>query len=112
MVAGLLFAVVFLVSPSHGLVAKLLRHRRLSLGMSEQLLLLHLDRETEAATLETVRRRFNWRSQYLERIVGRLKDRGWIAVSGDDGVRLTAAGSAAIERTGQGPLRHVVGEVA
>ena len=110
LVAGLLFTTVFLTSPSHGLVAKLLRHRRLSLGMSEQLLLLHLDRKSEsAATLDTVRRRFAWRSKYLQRIVGRLKNRGWIAVSDDGGVRLTSDGSAAIERTGQGPLRHVVG---
>ena len=77
--------------------------------MSEQLLLLHLDRETQSATLETVRQRFNWRSNYLERIVGRLKTRGWIAVSTQGAVRLTSDGSAAIERTGQGPLRHVVG---
>ncbi|MDA8020656.1 MAG: metal ABC transporter permease [Thermoanaerobaculia bacterium] len=107
-VAGLLFATVFLASPRHGLVAKLLRHRRLSLGMSEQLLLLHLDRETESSTLDTVRRRFSWRESYLGRIVRRLQGRGWIAVSDDGGVRLTADGSAAIERTGQDSLRHVV----
>ena len=109
MVAGMLFTVVFLASPSHGLVAKLLRHRRLSLGMSEQLLLLHLDRETKSATLATVRRRFAWRHRYLDRIVGRLRNRGWIEVSDGGGVRVTADGSAAVERTGQGPLRHVGG---
>lgn len=108
LVAGLLFAVVFLASPHHGLIAKLLRHRRLSLGMSEQLLLLHLDRGAGAATLATVRRRFAWRTTYLDRIVKRLQKRGWLALTGDGGVRLTADGSAAIERTGQGPLRHVV----
>lgn len=115
-VAGGLFVVVFLASPTHGLVAKLLRHRRLQLGMSEQLLLLHLDAkgDGEAAaagsTLDAVRRRFDWGASRLERIVRRLRRRGWIHVGDGGQVTLTSDGSAALERSGQGPLRHVLAE--
>lgn len=107
-VAGGLFALVFVFSPSHGLLAKMLRHRKLSEGMSEQLLMLHLG-QTSASSLERVRRRFNWREGKLRRIVGRLSQRGWLDESAADGLRLTAAGTAALERSGQAPLRHPVG---
>ncbi|MEM1177400.1 MAG: metal ABC transporter permease [Acidobacteriota bacterium] len=108
-VAGGLFALVFLLSPSHGLLAKVLRHRALSEGMSEQLLMLHVG-QTSARSLELVRRRFSWREAKLQRIVARLRDRGWLDVDAGGGLRLTADGSAALERSGQAPLRHLVGE--
>lgn len=116
-VAGGLFAVVFLASPTHGLVAKLLRHRRLQLGMSEQLLLLHLEGNGDGdgagvSTVDAVRRRFDWGASRLEKIVERLHRRGWIHVADGGRVTLTADGSAALERSGQGPLRHVLRDEA
>ncbi|MEM1205805.1 MAG: metal ABC transporter permease [Acidobacteriota bacterium] len=103
--AGILFAVVFLASPRHGLLAAFLRQRRLGRGMAEQLLMLHLGRETRDPA--HVRRRFNWRSAQLRRVVDRLSRRGWLEAR-EDGLRLTDAGAAALERSGQAPLRHAV----
>ncbi|MEM6793904.1 MAG: metal ABC transporter permease [Acidobacteriota bacterium] len=105
--AGALFAAVLLGSPSHGVLAKLWRHRTLSEGMAEQLLMLHLGHH-DASSLDRVRRRFSWRAGKLRRIVGRLEQRGWLELEAAGGLRLTAGGSAALERSGQAPLRHPV----
>jgi manganese/zinc/iron transport system permease protein len=103
--AGLLFGVVFLGSPRHGLLAKMLRHRRLSRGMAEQLLLLHLGEGEEGRSVERVDQRFGWPVEKLRRVADRLARRGWLNVSPDQ-LRLTAEGHAAVERSGQGDLRH------
>ena len=121
-VAGLLFAVVFVASPSHGLLAKLWHRRQVARGMAEQLLLLHLeltgDRTAirgpsgEAVDLHTVGRRFGWAEAEMRRVVGRLADRGWVELGPGGALHLTTAGSAAVERSGQTPLRHVLAESA
>lgn len=106
-VSGLLFGLVLLFSPRHGLLAKLLRHRSLSRGMAEQLLLLHLgnggDQSRAAAG---VAQRFGWSEKQLAKVAGRLADRGWLAVGEGAGLTLTPLGLAAVERSGQAQLRH------
>ncbi len=103
-VSGAFFLLAFLVSPRHGLLARLLRHRRLRWAMSEQLLLLHLERGGGIA-LDRLGLRFSWSPRYLAKTVDRLARRGWLE-DGSRGLRLTAAGAAAIERSGQSPLWH------
>lgn len=103
-VAGGGFLIAFLVSPNHGLLSRLVRHHRLRWAMSEQLLLLHLERG-DGTAIESLGSRFSWGRGYLEKTVDRLARRGWLE-TGPQGLRLTAAGAMAIERTGQGPLWH------
>lgn len=110
MVAGLIFTVGFLFSPRHGLVAKALHHRRLGEGMAEQLLMLHIghgqDETAESGCdVDTLVRRFNWRPKRLSSVTRRLEGRGWV-VHELDRLHLTPDGLAALERTGQAPLRH------
>lgn len=103
--AGLLFAVVFVVSPQHGLLAKRLRRRQVLESVAGRMLLLHLDRVDDAKSLELIGRRFGWPVPRLRRVVGELEDQGWVDRDGEI-VRLTAAGEREIERSGQEPLRH------
>lgn len=104
-VSGLLFALAFLLSPRHGLLARLHRHRRLGWAMAEQLLLLHLHDDGGGVPTERLARRFAWSGPRLARVIDRLATRGWLT-DGADGLQLTSRGIAAIERSGQGPLRH------
>ena len=106
-VSGLIFLLVLAFSPHHGLLAKWLRHRKLSRGMAEQLLLLHLEHSGEGRRLPHVAQRFGWSEKELERVALRLLDRGWLE-QGDGTLRLTPTGLAAIERSGQSQLRHQV----
>ena len=125
MMAGAIFALGFLFSPRHGLVAKALHHRRLALGMAEQLLMLHIGHgagsngsqgraDTEdGCDMETLIQRFNWRPKQLSKVVERLERQGWLAHTAASSVHspkvyLTAAGQQALERTGQAPLRHQI----
>ncbi|MEM9557729.1 MAG: metal ABC transporter permease [Acidobacteriota bacterium] len=122
MVSGLLFAVVFVAAPRHGLLAKLLRQRRLGRGMAEQLLLLHVAGEdagdgvpvpagdAPADHLELVARRFAWPRRRLEAIARRLRQRGWLEQSADGRLVLTADGASALDRSGQATLRHPLAE--
>ena len=111
MVGGLIFGVTFLFSPRHGLVAKALHHRRLGAGMAEQLLMLHIghgsedDGTDDGCDVETLVRRFNWRPNKLAKVASRLENEGWL-VRRPDRLQLTAEGHAALERSGQAPLRH------
>jgi manganese/zinc/iron transport system permease protein len=102
--SGLLFALAFVLSPRHGLLARLLRERRLGGAMAEHLLLLHLGRARREA-VAAMRGRFAWSPRRLDQVVARLAARGWVEADGD-GLRLTAAGAAAVERSGQAALRH------
>ena len=104
-VAGALFLLTFLASPRHGLAAQALRHRRLRLATSEQLLLLHLKEEGEGVAGADLARRFAWGGRRLGQVVARLSDRGWVAAGGG-GLALTPAGAAALEASGQAALRH------
>lgn len=111
MMAGVIFTVIFLLSPAHGLVAKALRHRHLGRGMAEQLLMLHIGHgsnadPTTACNVDTLIRRFNWRPSQLSKVVRRLENQGWLEQSAHGGLRLTQSGAEALERSGQAPLRH------
>ena len=104
-VAGAFFGLVFVASPRYGVVARLLRHRRLGSAMAEQLLLLHLGDGGAGTSLADLTARFRWAPRRIHETVARLERRGWIArING--AVRLTAAGEAALLRSGQLPLRH------
>ena len=109
MVAGLLFLLAFFVSPRHSLLSRLLRQGHLRRAMQEQLLLLHLNHGDGGLPSDEVSRRFSWSHRRLTKTVERLKVRGWVEES-TVGLSLTPAGASALERTGQGPLRHSLEE--
>ncbi len=104
-VAGLQFLVVFLGSPRHGLLARMIRHRRMRRSASEQLLMLHLHDGEGLVPAADVATRFSWPSRRLARVVAPLATRGWIEIL-DDGLRLTAAGDTALTEAGRDVLRH------
>lgn len=104
-VAGGLFAVSFLASPRHGLLARLVAHRRLAARLAGRLLLLHLAEGGRPVPLATLERRFGWRRERLRRVLGGLAGAGW-ARSTADGVELTPAGAAEVERAGGETLAH------
>jgi manganese/zinc/iron transport system permease protein len=104
-VTGAGFAFVFLFSARHGVLAKLLRRRRLGLAIAEQIVLLHTDRGARAGGAQALSRRFDWSPRRLERIAARLARRGWLERSAGE-LRLTARGVAALEASGRDELRH------
>jgi len=106
MMAGLFFLVSFLVSPHHGLLARLLRHRRLGRSMAEQLLMLHLSAGQEGVAPARLAERFSWSQAHLARVARRLRERGWLAMAEGDQLSLTADGLLALEAAGRTPLRH------
>ena len=103
-VAGLFFLLALLFSPSHGVLARIHRHRRLGERLAQQLLLLHL-KDSRAVPLAMLERRFGWRRLRLHRVVDTVLAEG-LAQRTEDGVQLTPAGAEWIERTGQAPLAH------
>ncbi|MEM9405199.1 MAG: metal ABC transporter permease [Acidobacteriota bacterium] len=105
--AGLLFGLVFIVSPQHGLLAKRLRRRRVLESVAGRMVLLHLGRDSESTSLDLLGQRFSWRPRRLGRLVDDLEHRGWVSRDGAK-VQLTAAGEQEIERSGHLPLRHGV----
>ncbi len=107
-VAGAIFLAAFLLSPRHGLAAQAIRHRRLLLATAEQLVMLHLSQGSEGLPRDEVVRRFAWPARRLDATVRRLAGRGWIEADGS-GLKLTAAGAAALEASGQAVLRHGAG---
>jgi manganese/zinc/iron transport system permease protein len=104
-VSGILFVMALLLSPRHGLAARFLRDRTVGAAMAEQLLLVHLRHGGRAMPVPDLSRRFSWSARRLRRTAERLRTRGWIESSGG-GLQLTADGLDALERSGQGPLRH------
>jgi manganese/zinc/iron transport system permease protein len=109
--AGVLFAIAFVLSPRYGVLARLLRNRRLGGAMAEQLLLLHLQGDGAATPLADLVTRFRWPARRIKQTVGRLERRGWIART-NGVVRLTEQGEAAIATSGQLPLRHRAADAA
>lgn len=103
--SGALFVIAALLSPRHGLLLRWLRQRRLGSATAEQLLLLHLQEGGRPVPVPQLALRFSWSPERIERIVARLAERRWVE-AGEDGLRLTGDGTAAIERTGQAALRH------
>jgi manganese/zinc/iron transport system permease protein len=104
-VAGALFALALLLSPSHGLLARALTHRRLGGRLADQLVLLHLGAAGRAQEPASLRRRFGWSEGRLARVTERLERLGWVERSGG-GLALTAAGVGALDQTGSRPLAH------
>jgi manganese/zinc/iron transport system permease protein len=103
--AGALFALAFLASPRHGLVARLLSHRRLAGRLSRQLLMLHLADGGRAVPLATLDHRFGWPPRRLRRGLAALAAAGSVELTGD-AVRLTPAGAAQVARSGAETLAH------
>jgi DNA-binding GntR family transcriptional regulator len=103
-VAGALFTLALIASPSQGLLARALAHRRLGTRLAGQLVMLHL---APGASLPAaaLKRRFGWTARRLERVMRRLERAGWVERAGD-GMRLTAAGNAALEHSGGSLLAH------
>jgi manganese/zinc/iron transport system permease protein len=104
-VAGAVFLLVFLLSPRYGLVARMIRERRLGAVLAEQLLLAHLRHGDPAVPLDELAVRFSWSGERLRRTVEGLARRGWVEES-VAGLSLTRDGLEAVERAGQKPLRH------
>ena len=126
-VAGAIFLTALALAPGHGLGARLLRHRRLRRSLSERLVLLHLDHQTDAprrvedrgdgpadpaeagrgpgVPRELLEQRFGWRRRRAERTLAALEAKGWIERSGDE-LRLTRAGRESATRAGADELAH------
>ncbi|MEM6453961.1 MAG: metal ABC transporter permease, partial [Acidobacteriota bacterium] len=105
-VAGAFFLLAFLVSPRHGLIGRLLRHRHLGGLLDEQLLLLHLQSGPSTPSALRLQNRFAWTAAKMNRVAARLVQRGWAARRDDGRLALTDAGQRALETAGQQGLRH------
>jgi manganese/zinc/iron transport system permease protein len=75
---GLLFLFAILLSPRHGLLARAIRHRRLALRLSGDLLLLHLRDEGRAKSATELATRFGWSRTRLSRVVQPLCRNGMV----------------------------------
>jgi len=104
-VAGGQFVLALLLSPRHGLLARLLVHYRLGGRLAGQLLLLHLRKEGPEVPPALLGRRFGWSGRKLERTLARLRAAGWIEEAAG-GLRLTARGAEVLETSGRSPLAH------
>lgn len=89
---GLLFLTTLLFSPRHGLLARALRHRRLALRLSGDLLLLHLRDEGQMQSAQVFATRFGWSGSKLSRIIQPLRQAGLVESRGSL-LRLTPKGS-------------------
>ena len=98
-VAGLLFVAAFLLSPLHGLVARLLRLRHLRRVFARGLLLSHLEGHHGSADLATLRRRFLWNARTAAAVT-----RGAVR---DGLVRETTSGAYTLTEQGRGAARDV-----
>jgi len=95
--AGVWFVVVWLAAPKHGLLATLLRRRRLRRQFAGDLLLIHLQKVGTLQEADTLsRRRLGWNPHYNHAIVQDLARRGLVS-SRQGELALTAAGEAVVE---------------
>ena len=104
-VAGGLFVAALLLSPTHGLLSRLLTHWRLGRRLAGQLLLLHLHKGGETLPVATLERRFGWGRRRLHSVLAGLLREGWVEQEGD-GLRLTASGTRVLEASGRVQLAH------
>lgn len=93
-VAGLIFAVVFLVSPTHGAIARILRLARVRQGFNVRLLVSHLEGQHGSADLPALRARFRWSPGTERAVVGAALRRGLVKRTGDNRLTLTESGRA------------------
>jgi manganese/zinc/iron transport system permease protein len=105
LVTGILFLLAFLLSPTHGLLARLVIHHRLGGRLAGELLLLHLRKGGEGLPVAVLEQRFGWEPRRLQRVLSRLLREGWVERAGE-GLRLTASGSRALETSGRIELAH------
>lgn len=93
---GLLFLVVWLLAPHHGLLAAIFRRRRLQLRFAEDLVLLHLERgQTPEEITQLLRHRLEWSERKARRVLSGLAHRG-LLVWDNHAVRLTLEGEQAV----------------
>lgn len=104
-IAGACFVLALFFSPSQGLLARFLRHARLSLRLRGQLLMLHLREEGDACTQGEILARFGWSGRMLRMVIAPLLLEGWIdEVVG--GFCLTDGGRRELDLVGTRPLAH------
>jgi hypothetical protein len=104
-VSGLLFLTALLVSPGHGILARVLTLRRMGRRLSGQLLLLHLQKGGAGIPLGLLERRFGWSRRQFERVLAALRRDGLVETEGE-GLRLTDDGARVLESTGRVQLAH------
>ena len=103
--AGLLFLLSFLLSPRHGMLARLVSQRRMRDRLSGQLLLLHLSERDLCQPGDVLRRRFGWSDPYFRKIIGGLEGDGLLAAA-EEGLCLTEAGARSLREAGLEAVRH------
>ncbi len=103
-VAGALFVLALLLSPSRGLVANLLRQRRNRRSFARDLLLAGLEKLDGRATEEELARRLDWEIGSLSRTLG--------DASRDGFVHRPAPGEVALTEKGRSTVRRLSGEHA
>ena len=94
-VAGLLFGLALLASPSHGLLTRWRRHRRLVHRLAADLLVAEVDELGGEASLALLRTHLGWDEPRLRLALG-IARRERLVVAAGDAFRLTPAGRAAI----------------
>lgn len=104
-VAGLIFVAALLLSPGHGLLARMLQLWKMGRRLSGQLLLLHLRKEGEVVPAAMLERRFGWTGRRLQRVASTLLRTGLVEREGG-GLRLTPKGAEVLETTGRAQLAH------
>ncbi|HEX6201697.1 MAG TPA: iron chelate uptake ABC transporter family permease subunit [Thermoanaerobaculia bacterium] len=103
--AGGLFVLALAASPRHGLLSKMLTHRRMAERLAGQLLLLHLEPGGRGVSPQMLLERFGWRPARLERVTRRLIRAGWVERR-SEGLRLTDDGARVLEASGGEILAH------
>lgn len=106
-VAGAIFLLAVVLSPSHGVLARVLRHRRLGLELRGELLLLHLQRDEASAPVGDLARRFGWPARLLARVSELVVRRGWAERDGER-LRLTPSGRERVYSPDRAELAHPI----
>jgi manganese/zinc/iron transport system permease protein len=89
---GALFLVILLLSPQHGLLARILHHHQLSMRLSGDLLLLHLHNQGPLQSRRDLASRFGWNPAKLARVIRPLRNAELIEEA-EDKLRLTPKGA-------------------
>jgi manganese/zinc/iron transport system permease protein len=104
-VAGACFVLALLFSPKEGLLARFIRHARLSSRLRGQLLMLHLREEGDACSRGELLERFGWSSRTLRIVLTPVVMEGWVEETAE-GFRLTEGGRRELDLVGTRPLAH------
>ena len=103
--AGIQFLAAFLLSPKHGVVARLVLRRRIGSRLSGQLLMMHLANQERPVSLEILGERFHWNDRRMRRVTRRLDRSGLIEMRAD-GLSLTGPGHEEVLAAGGRDLAH------